>query len=303
MKKKLFSLFALAIGFQTIALSQKNEWRDPEVNAVNRAPMHANYFAYESPDAARAGVKEESDNFLSLNGMWKFNWVRNADQRPDDFYRLGYNDSAWDELKVPAVWELNGYGDPIYVNVGYPWKNQFRTDPPKIPVKNNHVGSYRKEIVIPAEWKDKQIFAHFGSVTSNIYLWVNGKYVGYSEDSKLEAEFDLSGYLKPGKNLIAFQVFRWCDGSYLEDQDFFRFSGVGRDCYLYTRNKNYIQDIRVTPDLDQQYANGSLDIALQMKGRGTVELELSDSKGNVVANTRVNGSGNLSNPKIGRAHV
>lgn len=294
MKKKLFSLFALAIGFQTIALSQNNEWRDPEVNAVNRAPMHANYFAYESHDAARAGVKEESDNFLSLNGMWKFNWVRNADQHPDDFYRLGYNDSAWDELKVPAVWELNGYGDPIYVNVGYPWKNQFRTDPPKIPVKNNHVGSYRKEIVIPAEWKDKQIFAHFGSVTSNIYLWVNGKYVGYSEDSKLEAEFDLSGYLKPGKNLIAFQVFRWCDGSYLEDQDFFRFSGVGRDCYLYTRNKNYIQDIRVTLDLDQQYANGSLDIALQMKGRGTVELELSDSKGNVVANTRVNGSGSLS---------
>ena len=207
---------------------------------------------------------------------------------------MGYNDSAWDELKVPAVWELNGYGDPIYVNVGYPWKNQFRTDPPKIPVANNHVGSYRKEIVIPAEWKNKQIFVHFGSVTSNIYLWVNGKYVGYSEDSKLEAEFDLSGYLKPGKNLIAFQVFRWCDGSYLEDQDFFRFSGVGRDCYLYARNKTCIQDIRVTPDLDQQYTNGSLDIALQVKGRGTVELELSDAKGNVVANTRLNGSGSLS---------
>ncbi len=294
MKKRLFSLFALAIGLQTVALSQKNEWRDPEVNAVNRAPMHANYFAYESYDAARTGAKEESDNFLSLNGMWKFNWVRNADQRPDDFYQLGYNDSAWDELKVPAVWELNGYGDPIYVNVGYPWKNQFRTDPPKIPVANNHVGSYRKEIVIPAEWKNKQIFVHFGSVTSNIYLWVNGKYVGYSEDSKLEAEFDLSGYLKPGKNLIAFQVFRWCDGSYLEDQDFFRFSGVGRDCYLYARNKTCIQDIRVTPDLDQQYTNGSLDIALQVKGRGTVELELSDAKGNVVANTRLNGSGSLS---------
>ena len=294
MRKRLFSLFALAIGLQTVALSQKNEWRDPEVNAVNRAPMHTNYFAYESYDAARTGVKEESDNFLSLNGMWKFNWVRNADQRPDDFYQLGYNDSAWDELKVPAVWELNGYGDPIYVNVGYPWKNQFRTDPPKIPVANNHVGSYRKEIVIPAEWKNKQIFVHFGSVTSNIYLWVNGKYVGYSEDSKLEAEFDLSGYLKPGKNLIAFQVFRWCDGSYLEDQDFFRFSGVGRDCYLYARNKTCIQDIRVTPDLDQQYTNGSLDIALQVKGRGTVELELSDAKGNVVANTRLNGSGSLS---------
>lgn len=128
MKKRLFSLFALAIGLQTVALSQKNEWRDPEINAVNRAPMHTNYFAYESYDAARTGVKEESDNFLSLNGMWKFNWVRNADQRPDDFYQLGYNDSAWDELKVPAVWELNGYGDPIYVNVGYPWKNQLMND-------------------------------------------------------------------------------------------------------------------------------------------------------------------------------
>jgi len=292
--KKLFSLFALVIGCQTIALSQKNEWRDPEINAVNRAPMHANYFAYESSDAARAGVKEESDNFLSLNGMWKFNWVKNADQRPVDFYQTGYNDSAWDELKVPAVWELNGYGDPIYVNVGYPWKNQFRTDPPKIPVENNNVGSYRKEIIVPAGWKDKQIFAHFGSVTSNIYLWVNGRYVGYSEDSKLEAEFDLSGYLKPGKNLIAFQVFRWCDGSYLEDQDFFRFSGVGRDCYLYARNKIHIQDIRVTPDLDQQYTNGSLDVALQLKGRGTVDMELSDPKGNVVASTQVSGSGNLS---------
>jgi beta-galactosidase len=294
MKKKIFSLLVLAIGFQTVVLSQKNEWKDPEVNAVNRAPMHANYFAYESHEAARAGVKEKSDNFLSLNGIWKFNWVKNADQRPDDFYLLDYNDSAWNELKVPAVWELNGYGDPIYVNVGYPWKNQFRTDPPKIPVENNHVGSYRKEIVIPTEWKDKQIFVHFGSVTSNIYLWVNGKYVGYSEDSKLEAEFDLSSYLKPGKNLIAFQVFRWCDGSYLEDQDFFRFSGVGRDCYLYARNKNYIQDIRVTSDLDQQYADGSLNISLQMKGQGSVDLVLSDSKGNIVANTRVNGSGDLS---------
>lgn len=175
---------------------------------------------------------------MTLNGTWKFNWVKDADSRPTDFWKTGFNDKGWDDLQVPAVWELNGYGDPIYVNVGYAWRNQFQNNPPEVPTENNHVGSYRREIVVPASWNGKDIIAHFGSVTSNMYLWVNGRYVGYSEDSKLEAEFDLTPYLKPGqKNLIAFQVFRWCDGSYLEDQDFFRYSGVGRDCYLYARNK------------------------------------------------------------------
>ena len=187
--------------------------------------------------------------------------------RPTNFYRTSFNDRHWTILKVPAVWELNGYGDPIYVNVGYAWRNQFQNNPPLVPTENNHVGSYRKEIVLPADWKGKDIFADFGSVTSNMYLWVNGRYVGYSEDSKLEAEFDLTNYLKPGKNLIAFQVFRWCDGSYLEDQDFFRYSGVGRDCYLYARDKKRIQDIRVTPDLDSQYKDGTLNIAIDMRQR------------------------------------
>ena len=156
---------------------------------------------------------------------------------------------------------MNGYGDPIYVNVGYAWRNQYKNNPPYVPTENNHVGSYRRTIIVPADWNGKDIFAHFGSVTSNIYVWVNGKYVGYSEDSKLEAEFNLTPYLKPGQeNLIAFQVFRWCDGTYLEDQDFFRFSGVGRDCYLYARDKNRIQDIRVTPDLDSQYKDGKINI-------------------------------------------
>lgn len=160
-------------------------------------------------------------------------------------------------------------------------------------MENNHVGSYRKEITIPADWSGKEIFAHFGSVTSNIYLWVNGRYVGYSEDSKLEAEFNLTSYLKPGKNLIAFQVFRWCDGTYLEDQDFFRFSGVGRDCYLYTRNKQYIQDIRITPDLDSEYKDATLRVELNLKGSGTVELDLTDKKGNSVASATLKGSGKI----------
>ena len=292
MKRLLFTSFCLtALGLTAVQAQSFNEWKDPEINAVNRAEMHAHYFAYASAEEARAGEKELSANFMTLNGPWRFNWVRNADARPTDFYRTDFNDKGWDFLDVPAVWELNGYGDPIYVNVGYAWRSQFKNNPPEVPVENNHVGSYRREIVIPDGWKGKEIFAHFGSVTSNMYLWVNGKYVGYSEDSKLEAEFDLTRYLKPGKNLIAFQVFRWCDGSYLEDQDFFRYSGVGRDCYLYARDKRYIRDIRLTPDLDAEYKDGTLDVDLDVKGGGTVALSLTDAKGTEVASAEAKGSG------------
>ena len=278
----MLGLMALSMGAQTF-----QEWKDPTINEVNRAPMHTNYFAYESADMAKKGVKENSANFMSLNGTWKFFWVKDADARPTDFWKPGFNDKGWNDLPVPGLWELHGYGDPIYVNIGYAWRNQFKNNPPYVPTENNHVGSYRKEITIPASWKGKDIIAHFGSATSNMYLWVNGKYVGYSEDSKLEAEFNLTPYLKPGqKNLIAFQIFRWCDGTYLEDQDFFRYSGIGRDCYLYARDKKRIEDIRVTPDLDTEYKNGSLNIALQMKGNGKVNLTLKDASGKEIASTQ-----------------
>ncbi|WP_288242860.1 glycoside hydrolase family 2 TIM barrel-domain containing protein [uncultured Bacteroides sp.] len=293
MKKHLITGLFAALALTANAQSFK-EWLDPEVNAVNRAPMHANYFAYESADAAMKGEKAKSANYMTLNGTWKFFWVPNADQRPTDFWKVGFNDKGWNDMQVPAVWELNGYGDPIYVNTGYAWRNQFQNNPPEVPIQNNHVGSYRREILVPADWKGKDIIAHFGSVTSNMYLWVNGRYVGYSEDSKLEAEFDLTPYLKPGQeNLIAFQVFRWCDGTYLEDQDFFRFSGVGRDCYLYARNKKRIQDIRVTPDLDETYEDGSLSVKLNLKGSGNVDLELLDATGKQVATATAKGSGNV----------
>ncbi|MCD8103382.1 MAG: DUF4981 domain-containing protein [Alistipes sp.] len=269
------------------------EWKDPGVNAVGRAPMHTSYFAYESPEAAAAGDRTASSNFLSLNGDWKFNWVRHAWLRPTDFFRTDFDDLGWDEIRVPGVWALNGYGDPLYLNIGYPWREQFESAPPAVPEENNHVGSYRREIIVPADWNGKRIFAHFGSVTSNMYLWVNGRFVGYSEDSKLEAEFDITRYVRPGRNLIAFQVFRWCDGTYLEDQDFFRFAGVGRDCYLYARNKKYIEDIRVTPDLDADYRDGRLRVDIRMAGSGTVELELSDAAGNPVATASAQGGGEL----------
>ena len=292
----LLATFAIAASAQSFT-----EWQNPEVNAVNRAPMHTNYFAYESADAAARGAKEHSSNYMTLNGIWKFFWVKNADARPTDFWKVGFNDKGWSDMAVPGMWELNGFGDPIYVNTGYAWRNQFKNNPPQVPTENNNVGSYRREIVIPADWKSKDIMAHFGSVTSNMYLWVNGKYVGYSEDSKLEAEFNLTPYLKPGqKNLIAFQVFRWCDGTYLEDQDFFRYSGVGRDCYLYARDKKRIQDIRVTPDLDTAYKNGSLKVQLDVKGGGNISLELLDAAGKQVATAVAKGNAtaliNVENP-------
>ena len=290
MKLKLTLLLAAT---QLLAFAQKNEWQDPKVNELNRLPMHTNYFAYESVEAAAKACKQSSANYLSLNGIWKFNWVKDANLRPTDFFQPNYNDKAWDNFNVPGIWEMNGYGQPLYVNNGYPWRNQSEIKPPIVPELNNNVGSYRREINIPANWKGKDIIAHFGAVSSNLYVWVNGKFVGYSEDSKLEAEFNLTSYLKPGKNLIAFQVFRWCDGSYLEDQDFWRMSGVARDCYLYTRNAKRVEDIRVTPDLDEKYENGKLNIALNTKGKVSVEFNLSDAANKTVATKSISGSGKI----------
>ena len=286
------AVMLLAAMFSPISASAaQDEWQNPNVNEVNRAPMHSFYFAYPSYEEALGGDMTSSSNYLSLNGKWKFNFVEHADERPMDFYNEDFNDKGWADMPVPGVWELNGYGDPLYLNIGYAWRNQYENNPPIVPVINNHVGSYRKVVEIPSDWKGKDIFAHFGSVTSNIYLWINGEFVGYSEDSKLEAEFDVTEYLKPGKNLFAFQVFRWCDGTYLEDQDFFRFSGVGRDCYLYAREKSRINDIRITPDLDENYENGTLRIDYDVTGKCDVVLSLRNDEGFVVDEGNTSGPG------------
>lgn len=293
--KKILLMWVLGLCVILVNGQTFKEWQDPEINQINRAPMHTDFFAYENLEAADEGVKERSNNYMSLNGTWKFSWVANADQRPVDFFKLEYNDKAWDNIQVPAVWELNGYGDPIYTSAGYAWKNQYKNNPPFVPIEKNHVGSYRREIEIPSDWKGKDIIAHFGSVISNMYLWVNGEFVGYSEDSKLEAEFDITKYLKFGQtNLIAFQVFRWCDGTYLEDQDFFRYCGVGRDCYLYSRNKKRIEDIRVIPDLDCNYKDGALTVEMNLKGYNNIKLELLDAENKVVAEKETKGTGMIS---------
>jgi beta-galactosidase len=292
MKKTLLTYGLLC--FSMVLCAQKKEWQDPEINQVNRAPMHTDFFAFESLEAAAKGCRNASSHFLSLNGLWNFHWVKDATARPLDFFKVGYDDKSWSQMPVPGIWELNGFGDPIYVNAGYPWRNQFVSNPPAFPLENNHVGSYRREINIPAAWKGKDIIAHFGSVTSNMYLWVNGAYVGYSEDSKMEAEFNLTKFLKPGKNLIAFQVFRWCDGSYLEDQDFLRLCGVARDCYLYAQNACHIADLRITPDLDAQYQDATLKVDLQLTRPAQVDLILSDASGKQVATGGMKGSGAIS---------
>lgn len=303
MRKFLFFSLLASLFLADASAQSFKEYLDPKVNAVNRAPMHTSYFAYRNGENALRNLnKELSGNFLSLNGPWSFRWVPDASQRPTGFWKPEFDVSSWDSLNVPAVWELNGYGDPIYVNMGYAWKDAAPALPPAIPDAGNHVGSYRRTLTIPADWSGKDVFAHFGSVTSNIYLWVNGKFVGYGEDSKLENEFDITPYIVPGKeNTIAFQTMRWCDGSYLEDQDFFRFSGVGRDCFLYARDKNRVQDIRVTPDLDANYADGWLDVDLSLKGSPSVNLTLYDADGNEVASAAGARQGrtriNVSNPQ------
>lgn len=288
-------LATLLICASATASAATPEWLNPEVNQVNRLPMHAAFHAYTSSDKAKAGNPKADSNYLTLNGDWKFNWVRNADEAPADFYKLQYDDSNWDMFQVPGNWELYGYGNPIYVNTNYAWRNYGEKNPPIVPTNNNNVGSYRRVFHIPADWKGKDIIAHLGSMTSNVYLYVNGKFVGYSEDSKLEPEFDITKYIKPGEdNLIAFQIYRWCDGSYLEDQDFFRFSGVARDSYLTAREKTRINDIRVNGDLTDDYKDGRLAVTVDLKGKGNVKLALTNAEGVEVASADLSGSGKLS---------
>lgn len=274
------------------------EWHDLQVNEVNRYGLRTNFFAYENEQAALAGNMEKSANYLSLEGTWKFKWVADADQRPTDFYKADYDDSAWKTMQVPGIWELNGYGDPEYVNVGFGWRYMFNSedyfkgfkkeykvtnDSLPVPITDNHVGSYRRVIELPANWDGKQVVAHFGSVTSNIYLFVNGHYAGYAEDGKVAAEFDITKFVKPGKNLIAFQTFRWCDGSWDEDQDFWRLSGVARNCYLFAKNPAVqVSNIKITPDLLNDYQDGELLINVNVKGNPLIDFQLINANNQVV---------------------
>lgn len=284
---------------KTVAIQQPTftEWHDLQVNEINRLPLHTLHFAYDPNDFPGTGAeyldKKQSMNYMSLDGTWKFNWVANADQRPTDFYKTDLDDSKWKNIQMPGNWEMLGYGQPEYVNVGFGWRGHFDQQPPAVPTKDNHVGSYRREINIPANWDGKRVIAHFGSVTSNIYLYVNGQFAGYAEDSKVAAEFDITPYLKKGKNLIAFQTFRWCDGSWCEDQDFWRLSGPARENYLYARSKDHrLLDVRVETELKNNYKDGALNITAKLQGNTLAYFGLYDPDGKEVI---VTGTDNVKN--------
>ena len=284
---------------KTVAIQQPTftEWHDLQVNEINRLPLHTLHFAYDPNDFPGTGAeyldKKQSMNYMSLDGTWKFNWVANADQRPTDFYKTDLDDSKWNNIQMPGNWEMLGYGQPEYVNVGFGWRGHFDQQPPAVPTKDNHVGSYRREINIPANWDGKRVIAHFGSVTSNIYLYVNGQFAGYAEDSKVAAEFDITPYLKKGKNLIAFQTFRWCDGSWCEDQDFWRLSGPARENYLYARSKDHrLLDVRVETELKNNYKDGALNITAKLQGNTLAYFGLYDPDGKEVI---VTGTDNVKN--------
>ena len=284
---------------KTVAIQQPTftEWHDLQVNEINRLPLHTLHFAYDPNDFPGTGAeyldKKQSMNYMSLDGTWKFNWVANADQRPTDFYKTDLDDSKWKNIQMPGNWEMLGYGQPEYVNVGFAWRGHFNQQPPAVPTKDNHVGSYRREINIPANWDGKRVIAHFGSVTSNIYLYVNGQFAGYAEDSKVAAEFDITPYLKKGKNLIAFQSFRWCDGSWCEDQDFWRLSGPARENYLYARSKDHrLLDVRVETELKNNYKDGALNITAKLQGNTLAYFGLYDPDGKEVI---VTGTDNVRN--------
>lgn len=242
------------------------DWQDPGIVESNRLPMRATFVT-------------EQQKTLSLNGIWKFNFCQSVADRVDGFQNVAFDDSAWGNIPVPGLWEFSGYCDPLYLNIGYAWRGYFKNNPPYVPEEHNYVGQYRQTFDIPADWKGKQICLCIGAATSNVRVWVNGKEVGYSEDSKLDARFDISAYVKAGKNSIALEIFRWCDGSYLEDQDFWRFAGISRDVYVYTREKKRIEDINVSGDMS---GNAKLSVTVT-SGISSVAYEILDRYGKVVA--------------------
>ena len=278
MKKLLLAVMCLA---SVAVYAQKTPvWKDPAVNQVNREARRAHFFAFEDADKAKVNDKTKSGRYLSMEGKWKFNFVKDHNLAPKDFFSLKFDDSKWVDFPVPGLFEIEGYGDKTYKNAGFAWCTTFDNNPPYIGETNNYTGSYRRTFELPTDWNGQEVYFHVGSATSNLAVWVNGKYVGYSEDSKVAAEFDITKYLKKGTNLIAMQVMRWCDGSWLEDQDFWRFTGIAREVYLYARPKVHIEDITI----NQDYVDGKgvLSVDVNAPKGTTVEQLLTDNSGKEV---------------------
>ncbi|NNM05140.1 MAG: DUF4981 domain-containing protein [Gemmatimonadetes bacterium] len=267
------------------------DWENPSIVGINKEPPRATAFPFETVGLAKEDARGGSEFFQLLNGMWRFNWVRSPAERPDGFQDEGFDDSAWDLTPVPSNWEVQGYGVPIYLNHPY----EFEKNPPYIHHDYNPVGSYRTSFTIPDSWEGRETFIHFGAVKSAMYFWVNGERVGYSQGSKLPAEFNITDFVRPGENVLAVEVYRWSDGSYLECQDFWRISGIERDVFLWSSPEVHIRDFFVKAGLDDDYRDGQLEVSVDLANYGdasptpvTVAMEVVDPEdGSVIASPRI----------------
>ena len=261
------ALMAMAAAVSSACLEQPTPhpyWEDPAVFAENREPPHASFTPFPTAPGAATGRPDDSPFRISLTGDWKFHWVPQPDQRPLDFFEPDFDASAWAEIPVPSNWEFEGYGYPVYRDEFY----SFPANPPFIPHDDNPVGSYRRSFEIPAEWDGREIFINFDGVYSAFYVWVNGEYIGYSEGSRTPAEFRITEAVRPGTNVLAVQVYRWSDGSYLESQDFWRVSGIDRDVFLVSRPATYLRDFFARAELDDEYEDGRLRLTVNLANRG-----------------------------------
>ncbi len=283
--KQLIGFGGIALVTITVNAARGEEWDDLNFLQVNVEAPHATMMTYADTQTAVKGDRTASPWFKSLNGNWKFHWAERPNRRPVDFYKTNFDDSSWDTIPVPSNWQMHGYGTPIYTNVEYPHPNVA----PKAPREYNPVGSYRTSFKVPDSWKGRRVLIHFGGVNSAFYLWINGKQVGYSQGSRTPAEFDITQFLVEGNNHLAAEVYRWCDGSYLEDQDFWRLAGIFRDVYLWSRGTTYLRDFEVDVDLDDQFRHASLSVGFELSGSTeshSVDVQLFDKNGKeVVART------------------
>lgn len=266
------------------------EWNNnPEIFELNRMKAHASFTPYDTVEEALEGKRWQSQRVMSLNGNWKFSFSPNPDSRPEDFFKDEFDVSGWDEIEVPGHWQLQGYDYPQYTNVIYPWVKKDHIKPPFAPTNYNPVGSYVRTFTLPESWGDDPVFISFQGVESAFYVWLNGEFVGYSEDTFTPAEFNLTPYLRSGENRLAVEVYRWCDASWLEDQDFWRLSGIFRDVFLYSRTPVHIYDVKILTDLDEQYRDAVMNVQAKLLNypeitsrEVTVEAVLYDAQKQVV---------------------
>ncbi|GHV56228.1 beta-galactosidase [Bacteroidia bacterium] len=282
--KKITLVIGLAISICNLVRAQAPEWENPEIFGINKEPARATSLPYSNEEQAITDIYSASPYYRSLDGTWKFNWHKKPAGKPEGFYRESYDVSQWDNIQVPGNWEIQGYGVPIYTNITYP----HPANPPFIDHNDNPVGCYVRDFTIPENWNDRRVYLHFESGLTAMYIWINGQYVGYSQVTKSPSEFDITSYIRQGANKIAIEGYRWSDGSYLEDQDFWRLSGFDRSIYLYSTDQIRIRDFFVKGDLDASYKNGLFSVEINLKNflkssqKVQAEIQLLDADGKTI---------------------